>query len=318
MIGLGVEGAMLGTVFALIGTVIVAISITKKFVRFTVSDYKKNTKKLAIFGSRLAGANMIYYIYTYIDTLMIGYFLTSTDVGYYEAATSLSRFFWLIPDAVGIVAYPAVSEYWTKNNHLAINKLVEKATKYSTCVLIFIGMVVIFFARDIVTFIFTSKFSPAILPLTILTIGTVASGTIRSLGSIFAGIGRPDLMLKITAICAVGNLFLSATLIPSYGIIGAATATTSARILFLIITIYLLKKVFAIKFDSFWYVKIGMLVGISVTLFYALIFLNRYLSAAIILIFYSIAVTKYLLTKEDKDYIISIVKHIMHGGSGEI
>ena len=313
MIGLGVEGAVLGTVFAIIVTMSVAMVIMKRLVRFTFSDYKKSTKMLASFGSRLVGANMINEIYSYADILMIGYFLTSTEVGYYAVAISLSRFFWLVPRAMATVAYPAISEYWAKDNRQAISKLVDKATKYSACVLIFAGMSVIFFAKDIINFLFTPEFLPAVLPLTILIIGTVTSGILRSVGGIFASVGKPDLILKISAIGAVGDIVLNIALIPTYGIIGAATATTAAYVMNVIITIYFLRKVLAIKLDTSWYTKMAMLIGISVILFYELSFLNHYLSSAIALLFYAVVVIKYLLTKEDRMYFVNIAKHVMHG-----
>jgi len=313
MIGLGVEGAMLGTVFAIIGTAAVAMVIMKRFVHFTLLDYKKNTKKLASFGSRLVGANMINEIYSYADILMIGYFLTSTDVGYYAVAISLSRFFWLVPRAMSIVAYPAISEYWAKDNHQAINKLVDKSTKYSACILIFAGMSVVFFAKDIIAFIFTPEFLPAVLPLTILVIGTVTSGTLSSIGGIFASVGKPDLVLKISAISAVGAVMLNIVLIPTYGIVGAAAATTAAYVLTVGITIYFLRKALAIKLDAFWFTKMAMLIGMSATLFYVLGFLNYYLSTMIALLLYVVVVIKYLLTKEDRTYFVSIAKHVLHG-----
>jgi len=313
MIGLGVEGAMLGTVFAIIVTAVVAMVIMKRFLHFTFLDYKKNTKMLASFGSRLVGASMINEIYSYTDILMIGFFLTSTEVGYYTVAISLSRFFWLVPRAMATVAYPAISEYWAKDNHQAINKLVDKATKYSACILIFAGMSVIFFAKDIINFLFTPEFLPAVLPLTILIIGTVTSGTLRSIGGIFASVGKPDLLLKISAIGAVGDIILNIALIPTYGIVGAATATTAAYVLNVVITIYFLRKALSIKLDAFWYIKMAMLIGISVTLFHALSSLNYYLSTTIGLLLYSVVVIKYLLTKEDRTYFVSIAKHVMHG-----
>ena len=277
---------MLGFVFAIIAAMGIAMVIIKRFVHFTFSDYKKNTKMLASFGSRLVGANMIGQIYYYIDTIMIGYFLTSTDVGYYAVAISLSRFFWLVPRAMSTVAYPAISEYWAKDNHHAINKLVDKSTKYSACILVFAGMSVIFFAKDIIAFIFTPEFLPAVLPLTILIIGTVTSGILRSVGGIFASVGKVNLVLKISAIGAVGDIILNIALIPTYGIIGAATATTAAYVLNVGITIYFLRKVLAIKLDTSWYTKMAILIGISVILFYGLGFLNHYLSSLIALLLY--------------------------------
>ena len=313
IIGLGVEGAMLGTAFAIFVTVSVAIVIVKKFVRFTFSDYKKNTKTLSSFGSRLVGANMINQIYYNIDILMIGYFLTSTDVGYYAVAISLSRFFWLVPRAMATIAYPAISEYWTAGNHQAISKLVDKTTKYCACILMFAGMSVIFFAKDIITFLFTPEFLPAVLPLIILTIGTVTSGILRPIGVIFASTGKVNLVLIISAIGAVGNVLLNIALIPTYGIIGAAIATTISYVIGFCITMFLIWKIFTIKFDVLWYTKMAMLVGISVTLYYGLGFLNCYLSAMIALFLYTIVAIAYLVTKEDRTYFASIAKHIMRG-----
>ena len=313
IIGLEVKGVMLGVVFSIILTMGIATVIIKKFVHFTLSDYRKNTKMLASFGSRLVGANMINQTYNYIDIIMIGYFLTTTDVGYYAIAISLSRFFWIVPRAIGTVAYPAISEYWAKNDIQAISKLVDKATKYSSCILIFAGMSVVFFAKDIITLLFTPEFLPAGLPLTILIIGTVMHGMIRSIGVIFASTGKVNLVLKISAIGAIGNVLLNIALIPTYGIIGAATATTTSYVIGVGITIYLLRKVFTIKFDVSWYTKMVILVGMSVTLFYGLGFLNYCLSAMIALLLYTIVVIKYLLTNEDRTYFVSIVKQVMYG-----
>ena len=313
IIGLGVKGAMLGTVLAIVVTVIIATTIMRKFVSFTLLDYRKYTKVLISFGSRLVGANIIGQIYYNIDTLMIGYFLTSTEVGYYAVAISLSRFFWLVPRAIATVAYPAISEYWANGNRQAVNKLVDKSTKYSACVLIFAGMSIVFFAKDIITFLFTPEFLPAVLPLAILITGTVTSGILRSVGGIFASVGKVNLVLKISIIGAVGDIILNMILIPIYGIIGAATATAASQVLNVGITIYFLRKALVIKLDTSWFIKMVMLISLLAVLFYGLSILNHYFSATIALFLYTIAIIKYFLTKEDKAYFVSIVKHALYG-----
>ena len=312
-LGFGVKGAVIGDMLALIVATLIVGIIIKKFVHFAISDYRKNTKMLTSFGSRLVGAGMIGQIYHYIDILMIGYFLTSTEVGHYAVAMSLSRFFWLVPRAMATVAYPTISECWAKNDIQAINKLVDKSTKYCACILVFAGMSVIFFAKDIIIFLFTPEFLPAVLPLTILIIGTVTSGILRPITVIFASTGKVNLVLIISAIGAVGDILLNIALIPTYGIIGAATATTTSYVIGVGILIYLLRKMFAIKFDVSWYTKMAMLVGMSVTLFYGLSFLNHYLSATISLLLYTIVAIKYLLTNEDRTHFVSIAKHVLHG-----
>ena len=311
--GFWVEGAMLGILFEIIVIFVVGMLIMKKFMRFSLSDYQGNTKMLASFGSRLIGANIIGQIYYNIDTLMIGYFLTSTEVGYYAVAISLSRFFWLVPRAIATVAYPAMSEYWANGNRQAVNKLVDKSTKYSACILIFAGMSIVFFAKDIITSLFTPEFLPAVLPLAILITGTVISGILRSLGGIFASAGRVDLVLKMSPIAPAVDILLNVALIPTYGIIGAATATTVAYVLNVGISIYFLWRVLEIKLDIFWFAKMAILIGMSVILFYVFSFLNYYISSMIALSIYGIAVVKYLLTKEDRGFFVSIAKHALKG-----
>jgi len=311
--GFWVEGAMLGILFEIIVIFVVGMLIMKKFMRFSLSDYQGNTKMLASFGSRIIGANIVGQIYYNIDTLMIGYFLTSTEVGYYAVAISLSRFFWLVPRAIATVAYPAISEYWANGNRQAVNKLVDKSTKYSACILIFAGMSIVFFAKDIITFLFTPEFLPAVLPLAILITGTVTSGILRSVGGIFASVGKVNLVLKISIIGAVGDIILNMILIPIYGIIGAATATTASYALNVFITIFFLRRALAIKLDTAWFTKMTALIGTSVMIFYGLDFINHYFSAAIALILYTIIVIKYLLTEEDRDYFVSIIKHTLRG-----
>ena len=311
-LGFGIKGALVGDMLALIVVTVIAGAVMKKFVHFVISDYIENAKTLTSFGSRVVGSNMISQIYNYIDIIMIGYFLTSTEIGYYAVAISLSRFFWLVPRAMARVSYPAISEYWGKNNFQAINKLVGKTTKYSACILVFAGMSVIFFARDIVTILFTSEFLPAVLPLTILIIGSVISGILISAGGIFAGTGNVNLLPKIASITAVVAILLNIVLIPMYGIVGAAVATTATHVLRVGISIYYISNALSIKLDALWYTKMAMLIGMSVALFYALGFLNYYFSSTIALFFYTIIVIKYLLTTEDRDYFAKFAKHALY------
>ena len=81
------------------------------------------------------------------DTILIGYFLTDTDVGYYTVAVSLSRFFWIIPQTIQTITYPATSDYSANNNHSALQTMTDKSMKYTACILLPIGLGVRFFCE---------------------------------------------------------------------------------------------------------------------------------------------------------------------------
>ena len=65
--------------------------------KFTFDNYFDNTKHLLGFGIKLVIAQIINETTNQLDIILIGFYLLASDIGYYAAAISLSRFLWLIP-----------------------------------------------------------------------------------------------------------------------------------------------------------------------------------------------------------------------------
>jgi len=305
LIGFGVRGAVLGYVLAEIAIACIFFAFIKKYFRFTTLDYKQNIRILTSFGSRILGENVANTVSYEADTLLIGYFLTATDVGYYAIAVALSRFFWLVPNAIQHVTYPATSEYWSTNNHSALQKMIDKSMKYTACILFPIGLGVGFFARDIITLIFGGEFIFAVLPLRILIIGTVILGIAKSIGGFLAGIGKPGLSLKINSTSAIINVTLNVLLIPLFGISGAALATMTSFIVLTILTIYLIVKIGQIQINIKPYIQLSV-IAILVVVLFILNMINVYL-LGIILSIYVITIFTFVLREEDRQMLRSLI-----------
>jgi O-antigen/teichoic acid export membrane protein len=306
-LGFGVVGAVIGDMLALIVVLIIAGVITRKFVHFTITDYRKNTKKLTSFGSRLMGVSSINLLYTQADILLIGYFLTVSDVGYYAAAVSLSRFFWRVPQSVQMVTYPATSEYLSEGKQESLNKMIDKSMKYSACILLITGLGVWFFAKDIVTFLFGDEFIYAVLPLQILLIGTVINGaTSRPIGGSLAGAGRPELDLIKVSVTATVNVLLNVLLIPRFGVVGAAMATAISLSLASGLGIFFIIRTLHVKIDFKWFVKAFGMGFASILIFTNLGGVNRYILGCTILFICVLLILKFLLTQEDREMLKSL------------
>jgi len=312
-LGFGVIGALIGDMLALFIVVIIAAISMKKFVNFRISDFKENTKMLTSFGSRLMGANSINLIQNQADSLLIGYFLTASDLGYYTAAISLSRFFWRVPQSIQTVSYPTTSEYWAKGKYDSLNKMIDKSMKYSAYILLPMGLAIWFFARDIITFLFGYDFLPAVLPLQILLIGMVINGiTARPIGGFFPGIGRPGLSLIIVSISSTVNILLNVLLIPPLGITGAAIATTISFITISALGLFFIAKTPNIRLDFKWLIKIS---GICLILFLVFVNfreINRYLVGGLILVTYIFIVSKFLFAEDDKEFFKSLINELIN------
>jgi len=307
--GFGVSGAIIGIVFSSIGYCLLLIWVTRNY--FDIDLYKiiPTTKMILAFSSRKFGANVINLINYQADILLIGYFLTTTDVGYYAVAISLSRFFWLIPNAIQKITYPVTSEYWAKKNYKALNKMIDKSMKHTACILLPIGLVTGFFARDIIISIFGEAFIHSVLPLQILLIGTIIAGaTTRSVGASMPAIGRPGLNLGVTAISASINIILNLILIPPFGIVGAAIATTCSLSIHAILMLFLIATKVSVKIDFGWYEKLSLLAFFSILSFYFFRYINCYVVGGIVILLFSVGTWLFFLSKEDKVFFINLIK----------
>lgn len=311
-LGLGVVGAVIGDMIALVAVLIIAGVIARKFVHFTNTDYKKNTKKLTSFGRQLMFGNTINIINYQADTLLIAYFLTVTDVGYYAVAVSLSRFFWRIPQSIQMVAYPVASEYWAKGEIRSLNKMINKSMKYSACLLLTVGLGVWFFAKEIIISLFGQSFISSVFPFQILVIGTVIFGIFKSIGSILPGIGRPDLSFKIHAVGAAVNVVLNVSLIPRFGIEGAAVATITSFMVITALSIYSIVKLTGININVKWYASVFAITISAMALFSVFSeWINQYVIGFSILIFYMAVFFIFFLTKDDKAIFEELIRSIV-------
>lgn len=306
-LGFGVAGIISGVVLSSAGSCLYLLWLGRDYFEFTLEDYIPTTKKMLRFGAQILGANALSTINYQAATLLIGYFLTAAEVGYYGVAVTLSTFLWLVPSAIQTVTYPATSEYLAKNNHASLQMMIDKSMKYTACILFPIGLGVWFFSRDIIMKIFGSGFIFSILPLQIMIAGTVIFGLNKATGGSVSGAGRPDLIMKITGISAIINIILNVVLIPYFGITGAAIATFVSYLIDTVLTLILTIKILKIKFDLRWYIKLFGVTFLTFLFFINLDSINHYLFGTIILCFYVFTIIALLLTKDDKDFFKNII-----------
>ncbi|HUS74908.1 MAG TPA: flippase [Methanothrix sp.] len=307
--GFGVSGAIICIVISTIGTSAYLIYCCRGYFHLILDGYFETTKKLTAFGTQMFGANLINMINLQADVVFLGYFLTATNVGYYSAATGLSKFFLVVPQAIQTVSYPATSEYWTKKNISGLQKMIDKSMRYSALALMPVGLAIGFFAEDIVSRIYGQGFQQSALPLQILLIGTVIFGVAcTSIGGSLAGINRPDLSLKAAGISATANVILNIALIPKFGLAGAAIATCTSLIIMTLIFGIMTSRTISIKINIRWFaVMIIAALLATLTLMVGMQFFNQYVIGSVILIMYTALALRIILKKEDINLAIATI-----------
>lgn len=234
----------------------VRTQITKSIIK-TLSKFA-----LPIFLTGLVGL-----VIGYMDTIMITVFRTLPEVGYYQAAQPMSNLLFSIAGSVLIVFFPMVSELWAKREQKLLGNMLHFLIKFSFIFIIPAVLIFIAFPEIIINVLFGSNYLAGAAALQILSLATVFHLLTGILNYTLAGIGKPIITTKVTALMAGFNLVWNLLLIPTYGIEGAAAASLGAYLLGYILLSYYARK--SVKFT----VPISLLIKIAVGAVLTLIFI---------------------------------------------
>jgi len=203
------------------GSVFALCSVAK----ITPSKWKINLpllKSLIKDGLQIHIGAIATFLYVQINILMINYYLDLTQVGYYYLAYSLGNFLFFISVSVEAGLYPRVS---SEN----LGKAVDIATAACKQVLWLTAGVAILMgvmAKYIILLYAGSQFLPAVGPLIILLPGLTIYTISKTLSTLWVRKGWFLPVTFIACLTAVVNIILNFTLIPRYGISGAAVANS--------------------------------------------------------------------------------------------
>ncbi|MBP1910660.1 flippase [Methanolobus bombayensis] len=228
-----VKGAVLGFVLPTIVLGILSIYFIYPYLKIPKSPLLKNEtlKNLLNFGFYVVLGNSIGYIYLHIDSLMIGYYLTETEVGLYAVAVIFIQGVSLIPSAAQNVTNPIIAQNFAKKQYETILTMIKNITSKVLLASIIISMIAIIFGETLIVTIFGMEFLSAYHPLIILLIGYTFYSPFRSIGTFYSSIGHVQLSYKIALFTAAMNILLNLLLIPKYNIIGASMATSISLII---------------------------------------------------------------------------------------
>ena len=169
-----------------------------------------------------------------IDKIMIGYFWTSTEVGYYFTMQQVLVLITILYASISTVLFPTLSEYHSYKNFEKIKETTHLAERYISMVMIPPIVVIIVFANPVINIMLSDAFLPAASVLVTLAIYAFILGLRTPYGSLISGINRPDVAAKIGVVICATNVTLNYLFIPKGGLLssfgiagptGAAIAT---------------------------------------------------------------------------------------------
>lgn len=250
--GLYAMGAVLGSAFGFIVSAITAVVLYKKYIsplfysedslNLTFKEEMKLLWMLIRFAVPVAITALSEMAIYDVGTLVIGYFMLSTDVGFYNATDPISRIPLVISLSVSTVLLPATAEAYALKNHKLLQEYVTDCLRYSILTVLPLCVLISVFSTPIITLLFGSVYTPGAGVLSILVIGMSFYSIYMICSSILQGTGNPRLPMIILLLGTALNVILNAVLVYNKGIIGAAIGTTLTTFILMVVIMYFVIK----------------------------------------------------------------------------
>ena len=231
-------------------------------------------KRLMVFGVSVVLAMIGGKIIGYTDTLLLTYFRTLDEVGIYNAVLPTSLLLTIFGNSLAIVLFPMASELWTKRMKKELAYGINLVNKYAFVFIVPIGLTLLSFPDIVLRVLFGHYYTQGSFAMQILVIGALFYAVASINTNILSGIGKPKHVAKILLTSAMLNIIANLTLIPFFGIIGAAFATSISYLTMLLLSSYWLSKFVRAKPLWFPWLKTFFCGGIFVGTIY---FLKRIL-----------------------------------------
>ncbi|BAI60849.1 putative polysaccharide biosynthesis protein [Methanocella paludicola SANAE] len=237
---LGINGAVLGLVLPTIVVGSLSLAYVKRSLFMPRKLLDGILIKLSGFGFYVTLANSVSLINSQVNVLLIGVFLNDTQVGYFAVAGILIQGMSLLPSAVQTIISPKISRLHGNEDYSGIRKIIKSTFMYTFIITVLLSISLILFGRYLIDIFFSDVFAPAYLPLVLLVIGQIAYAPLVSIGSALAYIGKVNVVFKIEIASMAFSVLLNILLIPTFGINGAAAATSISLILTTVLNLYVL------------------------------------------------------------------------------
>ncbi|GBE22868.1 MAG TPA: flippase [Actinobacteria bacterium] len=229
----------LGTAFSVACWVLFAVSQWQwsRAVSSDASTTRIKTGSLLRPGLPLLLASSIWLVIGWTDTLMIGYFMTPSDVGVYGAAIRSSATLVFVLVAAESVVGPRFATLYANGEIADLSRLTRRTAQMTGLMGLPLLVLFVAAARPIMG-LFGPEFTRGSATLTILSIGQFFNAATGVVAMLLAMSGHERRLFQSTGVSAICNVVLDILLIPRIGIEGAAIA--SAFSLIVINTLYVI------------------------------------------------------------------------------
>jgi len=182
-------------------------------------------------------------LYTASNAVILGFFSTKEEVGYFTAADKIRAGIqgFLVP--VSSAIFPRAAYLFSRDKKKGID-LVEKLKMRLWAIMFLLCLLVFIFSSSICNLVLGSQFFKSVLPLKIIAFAPFIISISNIFGiQILLAVGRNDLFLKATLTAAIFNIIFASIFTRYYGAIASAISFLFSEIIVAFLCYFYSKKV---------------------------------------------------------------------------
>jgi O-antigen/teichoic acid export membrane protein len=182
----------------------------------------------------------------WVDRLMVGHFRSPAETGIYQAVSQTSTIFAIILAAFAAIFMPIIADLYRKKELGRLEELFRVGTKWGLYLSLPVFTMLCIFPREILAYVFDSRYTSGALPLVILSAGQLINAGTGAIGPMLVMTGHQKRWSVLTGIALAVNICLNWYLVPLFGLTGAAVSTAVSLSSLFIIGVFQVRTVLKI------------------------------------------------------------------------
>ena len=262
-------------------------------------DFKRHIQPIGTFFAMACATT----VYTNLDTVMLGFMKTDTDVGYYNAAVKIKSILVSVVTSLGTVLLPRSSYYIEKGYIEEFRRISKKAISFVFLIATSLMLYFMLYARESIFFLSGNTYESSVLPMQIIMPTLIFMGITNIFGGqILVPLGKEKIVLYSEIAGAIVDVILNMILIPRFASAGAAIGTLAAEFVVLVVQYIALKDDVTETLKQIHYgrISIALILGAIVSLWVKMLGLGSFLTLIIsALLFFGVYGVYLLIRKEE-------------------
>jgi len=210
-------------------------------------EKNKIFKNLISYSWPVLFTGMFFTLFYSIDSFLLGYFKTATEVGFYNVVVPIALLLALTPELFLTLLFPMITKEYAKKNFDLIKETTKQIGKWIFIINFPLFLLLIAFSGTLINILFGAEYLVAETALKFLLIGSLFSSIFILSNNLLLMVGKSKIILYDTIFVSILNIILNVLLIPKntifgldnyLGINGAAIATIISVITFNLILMF--------------------------------------------------------------------------------